>query len=212
MYSSGGGAGSRLVIVNCSRLPISPASIAFLRAACPASKRRLNARKTLLALGPKALMHRCASDRFGASGFSHMTAYPALVAWIMRSTCVSDDVTTRTASTSGWCNASSALCATAAPVSEARDSAAVSTTSYTVTSVPPAARMAFACTLAIRPAPINAIPIMILLCSKLVEFQCNSGDCQSVIAWLVDQSSLKQINRSPHAFHPGENDILMLDR
>lgn len=31
-------------------------------------------------------------------------------------------------------------------------------------------RMAFACTRAIRPAPINAIPIMIFLCSKFATF------------------------------------------
>jgi hypothetical protein len=33
-----------------------------------------------------------------------------------------------------------------------------------------------------------------------------------VVTWLVDQRSLQQVDRSPHAFHPREHDILMLDR
>src|SRR5215471_8572230 len=38
-----------------------------------------------------------------------------------------------------------------------------------------------------------------------------SGRRQRVIAWLSGQSTLQQIYRSPHALHPRENDIFMLD-
>src|SRR6266436_5079530 len=82
-------------------------------------------------------------------------------------------------------------------------------------SLPPAAPMALACTRAIRPAPINAIPIIILLLSKPPlsrESRPLSGCRQRVIAWLSGQSTLQQIHRSPHSFHPREDDIFMLDR
>src|SRR6516162_2541765 len=49
-----------------------------------------------------------------------------------------------------------------------------------------------------------------LLLSKLL--RCNTGRRQRVVAWLVDQRSLQQVDRSPHAFHPREHDILMFDR
>jgi NAD(P)-dependent dehydrogenase (short-subunit alcohol dehydrogenase family) len=38
-----------------------------------------------------------------------------------------------------------------------------------------------------------------------------SGRRQRVIAWLSGQSTLQQIYRSPHSFHPREDDIFMLD-
>jgi hypothetical protein len=51
--------------------------------------------------------------------------------------------------------------ATDAPAFEAREAAAASATSKTITSLAPAAEMASACTLAIRPAPKSASPIIV---------------------------------------------------
>ncbi len=97
-YETGGGAGSQEVIDRSSLLPISPRSAADLSAAKLGSKRRLKPIITGRPVAPATFWHARALARLRSTGFSHRTAFPALVAASIRSEWVLVEVAMRTAS------------------------------------------------------------------------------------------------------------------
>ena len=107
MYSAGGAAGSRLMMVSCSMSPILPASTAAPAAAKLGSKRRLKPNMTGTVTASSSAWAASTSFMSRAIGFSHSTALPALAAASRWGMCSGVGEPTMTASISGSAKTSS---------------------------------------------------------------------------------------------------------
>ena len=80
MYSIGGAAGSRLMMVSCSRRPTLPSPTALWIAANEGSKRRLKPNITGVVMASSSDSTAVTSAMSRAIGFSQSTALPAFAA------------------------------------------------------------------------------------------------------------------------------------